>query len=123
MHTEAQCLLGEADFSAFRAASCQSSSPMRYVHSLEVTRRGELVVIDIRANAFLHHMVRNIAGSLMAVGTGRRPPGWLAGVMRGRDRTLAADTAPPEGLYLLGVEYPPEYALPASPPGPLMLME
>jgi tRNA pseudouridine38-40 synthase len=122
MHSEAQCLLGEQDFSAFRAASCQSSSAMRNVYSLNVRKRGELVVIDIRANAFLHHMVRNIAGSLMAVGTGRQAPGWLARVMRGRDRTLAADTAPAEGLYLLRVEYPAEFPLPAPPPDPLILI-
>jgi tRNA pseudouridine38-40 synthase len=96
---------------------------MRNVHFLEVMRRGEFVVIDIQANAFVHHMVRNIAGSLMAVGTGRYPPGWLATLIRGRDRSRAADTAPADGLYLVQVEYPPKYALPASPPGPLMLID
>ncbi|MEH6581674.1 MAG: tRNA pseudouridine(38-40) synthase TruA [Halioglobus sp.] len=123
MHSEAQCLLGEQDFSAFRAASCQSSSPMRNVHFLEVYRRGSLIVIDIQANAFLHHMVRNIAGSLMAVGTGRQAPGWLQSVMLGRDRTLAADTAPADGLYFVRANYPPEYTLPDSPLGPMMLID
>lgn len=123
MHSEAQCLLGERDFSAFRAASCQSTSPMRNVHFIEVTRRGPLVVIDIQANAFLHHMVRNIAGSLMAVGTGRCPAGWLEQVMEGRDRKRAADTAPADGLYLVRVEYPPEYALPVSALGPMILID
>ena len=77
MHSEAQCLLGEQDFSAFRAASCQSHTPMRNVHDVAVTRWGDLVALDITANAFLHHMVRNIAGALMAVGSGKQKPGWL----------------------------------------------
>jgi tRNA pseudouridine38-40 synthase len=123
MNAEAQCLLGEQDFSAFRAASCQSLSPMRNVHSITVCRRGDLVVIDIQANAFLHHMVRNIAGSLMAVGSRRRPPGWLFNTMQGRDRTRAADTAAADGLYLAGVDYPAQYALPATPRGPIVLQD
>jgi len=123
MNEGAQCLLGERDFSAFRAASCQSLSPMRNVHSIEVSRRGDLIIIDIEANAFLHHMVRNIAGSLMAVGYGRYPVGWLADVMAGRDRTLAAETAPADGLYLVGVDYPVEYLIPASPSGPILFQE
>ncbi|WP_222711504.1 tRNA pseudouridine(38-40) synthase TruA [Parahaliea aestuarii] len=121
MHSEAQCLLGEQDFSAFRAAACQSNSPFRNVHSVSVERRGALLVIDIRANAFLHHMVRNIAGSLMAVGSGRAPAGWLAQLLAGRDRTVAADTAPPDGLYLVDVSYPGHFGLPATPAGPLLL--
>ncbi|MEH6589760.1 MAG: tRNA pseudouridine(38-40) synthase TruA [Halioglobus sp.] len=121
MQEEAQCLPGEQDFSAFRAACCQSVSPMRNVHEVKVTRRGELVIIDITANAFLHHMVRNLAGSLMAVGSGRRPAGWMAEILAGRDRTLAAETAPPNGLYLVHVAYPDEYALPTTPAGPLFL--
>jgi tRNA pseudouridine38-40 synthase len=121
MHEQAQCLLGEQDFSAFRAAACQSNTAMRNVEEITVRRSGDLLVIDIKANAFLHHMVRNIAGSLMAVGAGRKPPGWLAGVMAGRDRSLAADTAAPGGLYLVEIEYPPEYGLPATPYGPLLL--
>ncbi len=120
MHTEAQCLLGERDFSAFRAASCQSSSPMRNVQSVSVIRRGDLVLVDIRANAFLHHMVRNIVGSLLAVGTGRAAPGWLAQLLECRDRTLAADTAPAAGLYLVEVEYPQSFGLPPTPEGPLL---
>jgi tRNA pseudouridine38-40 synthase len=123
MHAEAQTLLGEQDFSAFRAASCQSVSPMRNVQNVEVSRRGDCVLIDIQANAFLHHMVRNIAGSLMAIGTGRKAIGWIAELLKGRDRTVAADTAPADGLYLVRVEYPPEYSLPHSPLGPLMLIE
>jgi tRNA pseudouridine38-40 synthase len=123
MHAEAQCLPGEQDFSAFRAASCQSVSPMRNIHQVKVSRRGELVLIDITANAFLHHMVRNIAGSLMAAGSGRRPRGWMAEILAGKDRTLAGDTAPADGLYLVHVAYPDEYALPSVPLGPLFLAD
>jgi tRNA pseudouridine38-40 synthase len=115
MHDAAQSLLGERDFSAFRAATCQSSTPMREVKSLSVARQGDLVVVDIKANAFLHHMVRNIVGSLMAVGMGRKPPAWIEQLMVSRDRTLAADTAPPDGLYLAAVDYPQRYQLPPSP--------
>ena len=121
MHGAARCLLGERDFSAFRAAACQSTTPMRNVHEISVWRRGDLVILDIRANAFLHHMVRNIAGSLIAVGIGRRERDWLSELMAGRDRTLAADTAPPDGLYLVEVVYPPKYGLPPTPYGPLLL--
>jgi len=118
MHEAAQVLLGEQDFSAFRAASCQSRSPMRYVDLVRVQRERELVVIDIRANAFLHHMVRNIAGALIEVGRGEREPGWLATVLAGRDRTQASATAPPGGLYLVEVGYPGHFGLPAPDGGP-----
>ena len=118
MHTAAQALLGERDFSAFRASSCQASTPMRNVQSVSVERRGDLVVIDISANAFLHHMVRNIAGSLIAVGDGRRPPDWVEELMAGRDRTLAAETASASVLYLADIQYPEQFALPATPYGP-----
>jgi tRNA pseudouridine38-40 synthase len=118
MHAEAQQLLGERDFSAFRAASCQSPTPMRNVQAISVTRRDDLVAIDITANAFLHHMVRNIAGALMAIGSGRQRPGWLAELLEGRDRTVAADTAAPDGLYLLSVSYADEWGLPSPVPGP-----
>jgi tRNA pseudouridine38-40 synthase len=94
---------------------------MRNVSEVNVSRRGNLVVVDIRANAFLHHMVRNIAGALMAVGVGERDPGWIADLLAAGDRTVAAETAPPDGLYLAEVEYPPEFGLPAVPYGPLLL--
>ncbi len=121
MHRAAQSLLGEQDFSAFRAAACQSTTAMRNVQSVAVYRLGQLVVVDIRANAFLHHMVRNIVGSLMAVGSGRQEEGWIMELLAGRDRTLAADTAPPDGLYLAEVEYPSHFGLPETPFGPLIL--
>jgi tRNA pseudouridine38-40 synthase len=121
MHHAAQCLVGNQDFSAFRAASCQSSSPVRDVHHVAVTRHADLVVIDIQANAFLHHMVRNLAGSLMAIGDGRRDAAWLVQLLAARDRTLAADTAPACGLYLVDVLYPSAYELPPTPAGPALL--
>jgi tRNA pseudouridine38-40 synthase len=121
MNSAAQSLLGERDFSAFRAASCQSKTPMRNVHSIGVYRRGDLVVLEIVANAFLHHMVRNIAGALLAVGDGRRPPKWLGELLAGCDRTKGADTARACGLYLAAVEYPASFGLPPTPFGPLII--
>jgi len=121
MHAAAQSLLGEHDFSSFRAAECQSSTPMRRVQGLSVERAGEIVEITVRANAFLHHMVRNIAGSLILVGAGDRPAGWLADTLAARDRTRGGPTAPPQGLYFAGVEYDDEFGLPcqARPSGRL----
>lgn len=112
MHAAGQHLLGEQDFSAFRGAGCQSSTPMRNVMALSVTRHGHYVLIDIEANAFLLHMVRNIAGVLMAVGDGRQAADWPRQLLLQRDRRLAAATAPPQGLCLYQVRYPAHYALP-----------
>jgi tRNA pseudouridine38-40 synthase len=106
-------LLGEHDFSSFRAAGCQARNPVRTVHSLEVRRRGDLVSIDIAANAFLQHMVRNLAGALIEVGKGKREPAWIKELLAARDRTRGAATAPPQGLYLFAVDYPLEHRLPA----------
>jgi len=116
MHRAAQRLLGERDFSSFRAAECQSTTPMRRLISASVRRDGDRVELSIRANAFLHHMVRNIAGSLLLVGAGERPEEWLDEVLEARDRTRAGPTAPPQGLYFAGVEYPAEFGLPSTPP-------
>jgi len=118
MHEAAQCLLGERDFSAFRGSGCQSRTPMRRVDRISVTRAGELVGIDIEANAFLLHMVRNIAGSLLDVGAGERDADWLAAVLASRDRRQAGATAPAHGLYLVDVGYDPGWALPSPPPPP-----
>jgi len=120
MQEGAQHLLGERDFSSFRAAACQSSTPMRNVQSIDVCRRGDLLVVDIKANAFLHHMVRNIVGSLLAVGAGSKPSAWIAELMELQDRRLAAETAPADGLYLVDVEYPAKFHLPATPYGPIL---
>ncbi len=116
MQAASAALLGEHDFSAFRAAECQSRTPFRNIHWLRVWRRGDWVGIDVEANAFLHHMVRNIAGTLMAVGCGRYPPEWVESVLESRDRREAGATAPAEGLYLVGVTYPERFALPATEP-------
>lgn len=120
MHRAAQALVGEHDFSAFRAAECQSKTATRRIERLAVTRRGEFLRLDVTANAFLHHMVRNIVGTLAAVGRGDRPEDWVAEVLRGRDRCLGGVTAPAEGLYLVHVDYgalmptpPPELPGPA----------
>jgi tRNA pseudouridine38-40 synthase len=112
MHEAAQVLVGEHDFSAFRAVECQAKSPVRNVERLSVTRGGEWVVIDVTANAFLHHMVRNVAGLLMSVGCGDSPPDRVAAVLAGRDRKANAATAAPDGLYLAAVRYPAEFGLP-----------
>jgi tRNA pseudouridine38-40 synthase len=114
MHAAAQCLVGEHDFSAFRAIECQAKTPVRRVVSLTVTRDADRVNIAITANAFLHHMVRNVAGLLISVGHGESPPARVPAVLAARDRRLNAATAPPDGLYLAAVRYPAEFDLPKS---------
>lgn len=111
MHKAAQHLLGEHDFSAFRASGCQAKSPVRNIEYLNISRHGNLVYVDIKANAFLHHMVRNIAGSLMAIGKHEQSTNWLQDVLMGRDRRLAAMTASAAGLYFVQAFYPREYNL------------
>ncbi len=115
MHEAAQCLVGEQDFSAFRAAGCQSKTPYRNVRAIRVARRNGYVAIDITANAFLLHMVRNIAGALRAVGVGELGAAQLRELLDGRDRSRVPPTAPPQGLYLVGVGYP-GMDLPVRPP-------
>jgi tRNA pseudouridine38-40 synthase len=116
MQAGAEHLLGEQDFTSFRAAGCQAKSPVRTVVSLEVHRRGDLVIIDIAANAFLQHMVRNVAGVLIEIGKGKREPAWAGELLAARDRTRGAVTSPPQGLYLSRIDYPPEHGLPAVSP-------
>jgi tRNA pseudouridine38-40 synthase len=116
MQDAAQYLLGEHDFNAYRAVACQAKSPIRTVYRLDVTRQDELILIDIEANAFLHHMVRNIAGVLMTIGAGEQAPVWAKQVLEGRDRNLGGVTGPPDGLYLMEVTYPDEFGLPHLPP-------
>lgn len=106
MHRAAQVLVGEQDFSSFRSAACQAEHARRNVHWVKVHRSGDLVYVDIEANAFLHHMVRNIVGSLMMVGRGEQPEGWIAELMQVQDRNQAGPTAPADGLYLVKVSYP-----------------
>ena len=112
MHGALQALVGEHDFSAFRAAECQAQVPVRRVARISVRRDGDLVVFEVTANAFLHHMVRNIVGSALPVGEGARPGAWLAELLAGRERRVAGPTAPPGGLYLAAVEYAPAAGLP-----------
>jgi len=105
MHRAAQHLLGEHDFTSFRAAQCQARTPMRFVQSVTVTRTGEIIELAITANAFLHHMVRNIAGVLIAIGKGDQPVEWTREVLEARDRTQGGITAPAGGLYLTAIRY------------------
>ncbi|HKI74878.1 MAG TPA: tRNA pseudouridine(38-40) synthase TruA [Pseudomonadales bacterium] len=115
MDAAGQALVGEHDFSSFRASGCQSPTPVRDIHRLSVYRIRDLVVIDITANAFLHHMVRNIAGVLMDIGRGDAREAWAAEVLARRDRRCAGLTAPPHGLYLVDVSYPDHFGIPAGP--------
>ncbi|MCS2170637.1 tRNA pseudouridine(38-40) synthase TruA [Scandinavium sp. TWS1a] len=123
MQRAAQSLLGENDFTSFRAVQCQSRTPWRNVMHINVERYGAYVVVDIKANAFVHHMVRNIVGSLMEVGAGNQPESWIAELLEAKDRTLAAATAKAEGLYLVSVDYPERFDLPTPPMGPLFLAD
>ena len=112
MHAAAQALVGEQDFSAFRTVHCQAPHARRDLQAISVVRSGDEVVMEVRANAFLHHMVRNIVGSLLLVGRGERPAEWIAQVLAGRDRTVAGPTAPSAGLVFLGPLYPRGFGLP-----------
>jgi len=107
-------LLGEHDFSSFRAVACQAKSPVRTVLRLELTRSGDLIYLEVKANAFLHHMVRNIAGVLISVGRGDQPAEWVEQVLGHRDRTRGVITAPADGLYLVEVEYPARFGVAAG---------
>ncbi|MGI4936494.1 MAG: tRNA pseudouridine(38-40) synthase TruA [Janthinobacterium lividum] len=115
MREAASHLLGEHDFSAFRAVECQARSPVRTLSKLVIERRGDMLVLDLAANAFLHHMVRNIVGSLVYVGHGAREPGWIAALLASRNRALAAPTFMPDGLYLARVDYDAGWGLPQQP--------
>ncbi len=114
MHRAAQCLVGTHDFTSLRAVACQGKSSVKTIHSISVGRQGNYVVLDIHANAFLHHMVRNIAGVLIPVGQGKREATWVREVVEARDRRASGITAPAGGLYLVGVDYDPIYGLPKS---------
>ena len=123
MHEAGQFLLGENDFSSFRAAKCQSHTPWRNIHHLNVYRMGNYIIVDIQANAFVHHMVRNIVGSLIEVGKGAQPVEWIKWLLEQKDRKLAAPTAKAEGLYLVDVNYPEYFGIPKTALGPLFLPE
>ncbi len=122
MHEAAQVLIGEHDFTSFRSVECQSKTPMRCVTQLHVWRKHDWVIVDISANAFLHHMVRNIVGVLMAVGSGQKTVAWVNEVLLAKDRRMGAETAPPYGLYLSDVTYPFEFEI-AKPASTLWFLE
>jgi len=123
MQRAAQALIGEHDFSAFRTVQCQANSPMRNVREIVVARDGDTLSIEIEANAFLHHMVRNIVGSLLPIGRGERPLEWMSELLSGRDRSVAGPTAPASGLTFLAPRYPAQWGLPASCSEPERHME
>ncbi len=114
-------LVGEHDFTSYRAVGCQAKSPVREIKYLHVYRSGALIVIDVCANAFLHHMVRNIAGVLMSIGAKESPVSWAQEVLEAQDRRVGGITAPPYGLYFVDVKYPENYPLPKSSLGPYFL--
>ncbi len=116
MRQAAQALLGDHDFSAFRSSQCQAASPVKQMRAIDISRRGAYWRIDFHASAFLHHMVRNIVGCLVAVGNGSRPATWMSEVLAARDRNQAAPTFSPDGLYFVGPEYEAKYAIPTRPP-------
>lgn len=113
MQQASQVLVGEQDFSAFRAAQCQAAHAVRDIKAVTVQRHGDLVILEVEANAFLYHMVRNLAGALLLVGAGLRPVNWVRELLDCKDRTKGADTASASGLYLLGVTYPQDFGLPS----------
>ena len=120
MHESAQALVGEHDFSAFRAVGCQAKSACRDIHSVEVSRQGDLIYLDIMANAFLYHMVRNITGSLLEVGRGEKPVDWIEDLLAGKDRNHGGVTAPAAGLYLQQVYYPELFNIPSYSKKPVL---
>ena len=123
MHVAARQLLGEHDFSSFRAAGCQSRSPVRRIECLDVMRREDYLVIEVRANGFLYHMVRNIVGSLARVGSGEVDAGWISDLLAQKDRRVAAPTAPSSGLFLAAVHYPEALGFPPAPAQPVWFAE
>jgi tRNA pseudouridine38-40 synthase len=112
MREAAQYLLGEHDFSSFRAAECQAKSPVKNLARLDIQQQDELITLDLRADAFLHHMVRNIVGCLVYVGKGKHPPRWLQEILACRNRKQAAPTFAPDGLYLRHITYDAKWGLP-----------
>jgi tRNA pseudouridine38-40 synthase len=114
MQEAAQLLIGEHDFSSFRGAGCQSKTQVRHIKAINLQRHGDMIILDIYGNAFLYHMVRNMVGVLLEIGGGKRPVQWAYTVLQARDRTAAAVTAPAQGLYLVGVQYPSMFELPSN---------
>lgn len=121
MRSAARCFVGTHNFNALRAAGCQARSPVRSIYHLQLLEFGKLIIIDVRANAFLHHMVRNLAGVLMMIGAGERPISWAQEVLDSCDRKAGGVTAAPHGLYMVQVEYPEQFTLPERYLGPHFL--
>lgn len=119
MREAARHLLGTHDFSSFRAAECQAKSPVKTMHDIRIERQGDIVVVTLRANAFLHHMVRNIVGSLIVIGNGNQAPLWMKEILECCDRSRAAPTFMPDGLYLARIDYDERWALPHDAVNPL----
>jgi tRNA pseudouridine38-40 synthase len=119
MREAAAHLIGTHDFTSFRASGCQAKSPVKQMHELSIARHGDVIVFTVRASAFLHHMVRNLVGALVYVGTGRNEPQWMAEVLASRDRDAAAPTFMPDGLYLAKIDYDPKWGLPQEAASPL----
>jgi tRNA pseudouridine38-40 synthase len=123
MQAAAVRLVGRHDFSSFRASQCQAKSPVREITHFHLVRRGDILVFEVKANAFLHHMVRNMVGALTAIGAGEQPVDWIDHLLAVRDRRQAGVTAKPCGLYLVNVDYPEVFDLPRVAPGPGLLLE
>ena len=115
MRDAARYLIGTHDFSSFRAAECQAKSPVKTMQEIRIERRDDIIIVTLTANAFLHHMVRNIVGSLIVVGNGNQPPQWINDILESRDRSRAAPTFMPDGLYLARIAYDPKWCLPQEP--------
>lgn len=121
MREAAQCLIGEHDFSAFRAAQCQALTPVKHMHAIQIKQQGTYWFFEFRANAFLHHMIRNIMGSLLAVGSLNKPSSWMKDVLESKQRQIAAATFSADGLYFLGPEYEARWGLPQAKENNMML--
>jgi len=114
MQQASSCFIGQHDFTSYRAVACQANSPIRTIHNLKLDRLEDWIVITLTANAFLHHMVRNIAGVLMAIGVGKKEVNWAAEVLAAKDRTSGGITASPDGLYLVNIQYPERFSIPEA---------
>jgi tRNA pseudouridine38-40 synthase len=112
MKKSAECLIGEHDFSAFRSSECQSKTPVKTIYSIDILSQEPWLYFRIRGNAFLHHMVRNLVGSFLQIGTGRQDPEWMAQLLLAKDRRLAAPTFMADGLYLAKIAYPDQFDIP-----------
>jgi tRNA pseudouridine38-40 synthase len=121
MHQAAQSLLGQHDFSSFRAKDCQAKTPVKTMHRIQVRQWGSLILLELEASAFLYHMVRNIVGVLLPIGEGHQPIEWMAEVLEAKSRLAAGVTAPGDGLHFVGVRYPQQFDIPSQPFGPLLL--